>query len=141
MSRHFILLLAKLLAEFGSLEAYGVRQNAQAPVDHVTLIPPFGVDGPEVDFRIPVPAGATVTVLKVVRTNPLFDPEMTFIVALEGAALPVTAPVRIDLFRGNEGQGDLQLNPAIYRRLPDTAQAVGEHSVAARWHGPPGRPS
>ncbi|WP_306394192.1 hypothetical protein [Telluria beijingensis] len=102
----------------GPLDAYGVRQDPQAPVEHVTLIPPPGVDGPEVDFRMPVPMGATVTVLKVMRTNRLFDPEMTFIVALEGAALPVNAPVRIDLFRGNEGEGRLQLNPAIYRRLP-----------------------
>ena len=117
-------------AVVGPLDAYGVRQHAQAPVDYITLILPPGVQGPEVGFRMPVRAGAMVTVLKVVRTNRLFDPRMTLIVALDGVVLPVAVPVRIDLFRGNEGQDDLAPNPAVYRRLASApekrATAVSE---------------
>jgi hypothetical protein len=102
----------------GTVDAYGIRRHSKAPVDYITLIPPPGIGGSEVGFQIPVRPGSTIRVAKVVRTNRLFDPNMTFIVELDGTPLPVAAPMRIDLFRGNEGQGYLQMNPAIYRRLP-----------------------
>jgi hypothetical protein len=101
----------------GALDAYGVRQNSQAPVDYVTLIPPPGVEGPEVGFRIPISPGSTVTVRKVVRTT-RFSHRMTLMVELDGTPLPAVVPVRIDMSRGNEGPSDLHLNPSIYRKLP-----------------------
>ena len=106
----------------GPVEAYGYRLHSQAPVEEVILIPPPGISGPEIGFQIPVRRGATVTVRKVVRTNRVFDNEMNLEVELQGTpmpfSVPVTAPVTIELFRGNEGDGYLQLNPKFYRRLP-----------------------
>lgn len=102
----------------GAVDAYGIRRTSQAPVDEITLIPPPGIAGPEVGFRIPVRPGSTVAVRKVIRTNRAIDPEMNLVVELEGTPMPVAVPVSIELFRGNEGKGYLQLNPKIYRRLP-----------------------
>jgi hypothetical protein len=42
---------------------------------------------------------------------------MTLEVALAGTRLPVDTQIIIDLFRGNEGPGAVQLNPRIYRRI------------------------
>jgi len=102
----------------GLVYAYGMREHSKAPVDLITLIPPPGIEGSQVGFRTPVRVGSTITVLKVLRTNRLFDPEMDFVVSLEGTELPAEAITRVELFRGNEGTGFLQLNPAIYRKLP-----------------------
>lgn len=104
----------------GRVDAYGIRPHSQAAVTYVTLIPPPGIGGPEVGFRIPVVAGSKVTVTKVLKTNRLLDPDMTFEIGLAGTKLPAEMPIRIDLFRGNEGDSALQLNPGIYRKLLGT---------------------
>lgn len=101
----------------GPVHAHGFRQHSRAPVEHVLLMPPPGVDGPEIGFRVPVRQGSTVTVRKVVRTNRWFGNKMNLEVELEGTPLPVAAPVSIELIRGNEVDGYLQLNPDFYRRL------------------------
>ncbi|MDQ2988102.1 MAG: hypothetical protein M3R60_03245 [Pseudomonadota bacterium] len=36
----------------GAVDAYGIRHHSKAPVDYVTLIPPPGIAGSEVGFRI-----------------------------------------------------------------------------------------
>jgi hypothetical protein len=102
----------------GPVDAYGIRRSSQSQVEYVTLIPPPGIAGSEVGFRIPVVGGSKVVVTKVFKTNRWPDPNMTLEVRLEGTKLPVDVPTRIDLFRGNEGSSGLQLNPNIYRRLP-----------------------
>ncbi|MFC0253945.1 hypothetical protein ACFFJK_18765 [Massilia consociata] len=43
---------------------------------------------------------------------------MNLEVDLEGALLPADVPVTIQLMRGNEGKGYLELNPQIFRKLP-----------------------
>lgn len=101
----------------GLVYAYGIREHSKAPVDLITLIPPPGIEGSEVGFRTPVRVGSRITVLKVLKTNRVLDPDMDFVVRLEGTELPTEAIIRIELFRGNEGTGFLQLNPAIYRKL------------------------
>lgn len=66
---------------------------------------------------MPVQIGSTITVLKVYRTNRWPDPDMTLGVRVEGTRMPVDAPIRMDLYRGNEGDGEVGLNPDIYRKL------------------------
>lgn len=102
----------------GLVYAYGIREHPKAPVHYITLIPPPGIAGSEVGFKTPVPVGSRVTVIKVLKSNRVPDPNMDFVVRLEGAELPTQATTRIALFRGNEGDGFLQLNPAIYRKSP-----------------------
>lgn len=102
----------------GAVDAYGIRPHSKGAVDYITLIPPPGIEGPEVGFKVPIRTGSTITVVKVLRTNRVFDPTMSFVVKLEGTGMPVNVPTRIELFRGNGGAGFLQLNPAIYRQLP-----------------------
>lgn len=99
----------------GPLLAYGIRDHSRAPVELVTLIPPPGIEGSEVGFRVPVAIGSKVTIRRVFKTNRVFDPPMTLVVQLEGTQLPVDTMIRIDLFRGNEGKGNVDLNASIYR--------------------------
>lgn len=101
----------------GAVDAYGIRHHSKAPVDYVTLIPPPGIAGSEVGFRIRIEPGSTITVRKVLKSNRWPDPDMTLEVQLTGTRLPVQTVVTIDLFRGNEGDGVVQLNPRIYRRI------------------------
>lgn len=100
-----------------AVDAYGIREHSGAAVDYITLIPPPGIGGSEVGFRMPVEIGSTITVLKVYRTNRWPDPDMTLGVQVEGTRMPVDAAIRIDLFRGNEGEGEVGLNADIYRKL------------------------
>lgn len=99
----------------GPLIAYGIRDHPEAPVELVTLIPPPGIEGPEVGFRVPIEIGSRVTVRRVLKTNRVFDAPMTLVVELKGTQLPADSMVRIDLFRGNEGKGNVDLNSMIYR--------------------------
>lgn len=101
----------------GPVDAYGIRPHSKAEVQYVTLIPLPGIDGPEVGFRTRLPVGSKVTVQRVIKTNRMFDPSMSYEVLLEGTQLPKAIPIRLDLFRGNEGAGAMQLNPKLYRSL------------------------
>ena len=62
----------------GSVDAYGLRRHSQAAVEYVTLIPPPGIEGPEVGFRIPLQVGSKLTVQKVIKTGRVFDPNMSY---------------------------------------------------------------
>jgi hypothetical protein len=101
----------------GPVDAYGIRKRANSEVHYVTLIPPPGIEGYEVGFRVPVVVGSKITILSVLKSNRWPDPDMTLLVQLEGVSLPINTSVRLDLYRGNEGKGRLQLNPSIYRRI------------------------
>jgi hypothetical protein len=101
----------------GPIDAYGIRQHSGAPVEYVTLMPPPGIAGSYVGFRVPLQPGSTVVVQRVYDTNRWPDPDMSYDVVLKGTALPTGAPVRIDLFRGNEGEDRSRLNPRHYRRV------------------------
>jgi hypothetical protein len=101
----------------GSVDAYGIRSHSRKEVEYATLIPLPGIDGPEVGFRTRLLIGSKVTVLRVVKTNRMFDPAMSYEVLLQGTQLPKAVPIRLDLFRGNQGEGAMQLNPQLYREL------------------------
>ncbi len=112
--RHFVGMRFEVI---GPVDAYGIRPHSKAEVEYVTLIPLPGIDGPEVGFRTRLQIGSKVTVQKVIKTNRMFDPSMSYEVLLEGTELPRAIPIRLDLFRGNEGEGAMQLNPKLYRSL------------------------
>ncbi len=118
MSPEFNAFIGNTYEVIGPVDAYGIRKHSKAPVDYIVLIPPPGVEGSEVGFRIPVDKGSRITVLKVLKSNRMFDSDKTFVVKLQGTQLPANSSIRIDLFRGNEGQNGLPLNPNIYRLQP-----------------------
>ena len=101
----------------GAVDAYGIRRHSGAAVEYITLIPPPGIEGSEVGFRVSVNSGSRIIVLKVLKTNRWIDRDLSFVVKLEGTNMKSDVVTRIDLFRGNEGQGFLQLNPRIYRKM------------------------
>lgn len=98
------------------VDVYGIRKHSKAPVDYLTLIPPPGIEGSEVGFRVPIPIGSTLTVLRIYETNRVFDGSITFEVTLAGVEVPPNLPIRVDLMRGNQGGANLSLNPKIFRR-------------------------
>lgn len=100
-----------------AIQGYGIRKHSKARVDYITLIPPPGIAGSEVGFRLLVTPGTKITVIKVFKTNRWIDPDILLIVRLDGIQMPSNVDTRIELFRGNEGRGFLQLNPNFYRRL------------------------
>jgi hypothetical protein len=108
----------------GNLDAYGIRKHSRAPVDYITLVPPPGFDGYEVDFCVRLEHGSVITVAKVMKTNRWLDGRDAFIVTIEGTEMPVDAEIRLELNRGNEGDGRLQLNPAIYRKIDPLHQGA-----------------
>ncbi|MFZ4878844.1 hypothetical protein ACL9RI_27485 [Janthinobacterium sp. Mn2066] len=101
----------------GVVDAYGIRTHSNAEVEYITFIPPPGFDGSEIGFRVPINYGSKITVLKVLKSNRWPDPNLTFVIQIEGMKMPIDKEIRIDLFRGNEGKGRLQLNPKIYRNI------------------------
>lgn len=101
----------------GPIEAYGIRRHSGAPVEYVTLMPPPGIAGSYVGFRVPLQPGSAVVVQRVYDTNRWPDPDMSYDVILKGTTLPTNAPVRIDLFRENEDKDHSRLNPKHYREV------------------------
>ena len=100
----------------GPVSAYGIRKHSKAAMEFVSVIPPPGIDGPEVGFRIPIMLGATLTVVSVYKTNRVFDPDISLGVKLNEVDIPANLPIRVDLMRGNQGADKLSLNPAMFRR-------------------------
>ncbi len=100
----------------GPVDAYEIRKHSNGPVEFVTVIPPPGIEGSEVGFRIPIATGSTLTVMSVYETNRFFDSSISFGVKLTGITNPANLPIRIDLMRGNQGADKLSLNPAVFQR-------------------------
>lgn len=100
------------------LVAYGIRRQLNKGAEYITLIPPPGIAGLEVEFAVPIKRGSVVTVLKIVKTNRWPDSDLTLIVHLAGTPMPIEGQIRIDLFRGNEGGAGTLMNQKIYRKRP-----------------------
>lgn len=98
------------------ITAYGIRKHSKAPVESVSLIPPPGITGSEVGFRVPIPIGTRLTVINVYETNVLLDPSASLGVRLHEVSLPADVPIRVHLMRGNQGDERLSLNPKIFRK-------------------------
>jgi hypothetical protein len=81
----------------------------------LTLIPPPGMEGSEVEGVFVVPRGSKITIKKAYLSNRLIDNPITFEVSVHGAELPYDVPIRIDLFSGNENAAGDGLNPHIYK--------------------------
>ena len=61
----------------GLVYAYGIRKHSKAPIERITLIPPPGIERSEIGFKIPVNPGSTITILKVLKTNRVLDPDIS----------------------------------------------------------------
>jgi hypothetical protein len=97
----------------GALDAYGIRQHPKADVEYTTLIPPPGIAGSEVGFRVTIEPGSTITVLKTLKTNRWPDPDLTLEIGLAGTRMPVETIIRIDLFRGMKGREARNRTPGL----------------------------
>lgn len=101
----------------GDVYAYGIRDQPRGEVEYIALIAPPGFTGWERAFKVELEHGSIITVAKVMKTNRWLDGRDAFIVTVEGTKMPVDAEIRLELNLGNEGDGRLQLNPAIYRKV------------------------
>jgi hypothetical protein len=105
------------------LQAYGV-QSPDNQLEYITLIPGAGISGREIAFKRSIPRGSKIEIVSAWHTLMPFDNGDYYLVKVSGAVLPSSVPVKIAMFRGNEGAG-VDLNPVVYRRLP-LAKGVSE---------------
>lgn len=104
----------------GVVEAYGVRKHSKATIERIILMPPSaGLGGLQFVFIGKLKLGTHVVVKKVLLTNDdFFQSPYVFEVEYFGnEGLPSGMPIHIDLFRGNEGEAELSLNPKIYQKV------------------------
>lgn len=102
----------------GPVNDYGIRKHSKASAESISVIPPPGIEGPEVAFRVPIPIGTSLTILNVYETNRLVDPSISLRVRLDGTVFPgdQNLPIHLDLMRGNQGTSKLSLNPEIFKK-------------------------
>jgi hypothetical protein len=99
------------------LYGYGIYASRDTKaIGWITLIPGVGIGGSEVAFRRHVPKGQVIRILSAWRQPLLFDNDVYYRVAIESPDFPSDVPIKLELFRGNEGEG-AELNPRVYRRL------------------------
>jgi hypothetical protein len=101
----------------GVLLAYGIRKHSEAPIDYITLMPPPGIEGKQIVDLGRLPLGTIFKVKNILLSNRFPDSNESFIIEFETYKFNATVPVRIELFRGNEGRGTFELNAKIYKRL------------------------
>ena len=100
-----------------ALDAYGIYQDLDKKViSYIELIPGVGISGPEVAFKKRIAKGQKITILSAWRERKLLHSNVYYVVTLQDEGLPDDIQVRIDLSRGNEGEG-VELNPSIYERI------------------------
>ena len=103
------------------LWAYGVYGDwPERRVTYITLIPGVGIAGPEIDFRRRVPRGSMVRIDSAWRRKALLESGVYYQVTITDSDLPRDIPIRVELFRGNEGEGP-NLNPSVYMRLSESS--------------------
>jgi len=100
------------------LYAYGVYESLddKATINYIILVPHGTISGPEVAFRQSISKGQVITVLSAWRRFIPMQNGVYYLVEVVNSPLPEGIPVRLELFRGNEGAG-ADLNPAVYRKL------------------------
>ena len=67
-------------------------------------------------FKKRIAKGQIISILSAWRKRMLLDSYVYYVVALQDADIPHDVQVRIDLIRGNEGEG-AELNPRVYERI------------------------
>jgi hypothetical protein len=98
------------------VRAYGIYSLDNRTLGWVQLMGGQGASGPEVAFRKNVKRGTTIKILSAWRSYSLTDSDDYYVVAIDGIDLPSNVPVRVELNRGNEGEG-VDLNPNVYSKL------------------------
>ena len=100
-----------------NLIAHGVYESLDNRVLSYIELVPIRLGGAEYAFRRKVQKGQVVRILSARRQFIPLQNGVYYLVAVENSDLPQGLPIRLALFRGNEGEG-ADLNPAMYRRLP-----------------------
>lgn len=96
--------------------AIGVHDSLPNRTVGWIILSPIKLGGRENVLLRTIPKGQTIQILSAWHHLMLFDSGVYYLVAVENADLPQGVPIRLELFRGNEGVG-ADLNPAIYRKL------------------------
>ena len=99
------------------LYAYGIYQSPgqDNPIGSIALIPGVGIGGRDVAFRKHITKGQVIRILSAWRPSLWFDNGVYYLVSIDGSDLPPEIPIRLELFRGNEGVG-AEPNPAVYAK-------------------------
>ena len=100
-----------------NLYAYGVYESLNDRTIRFVDLIPLPITGPELAFKQTVPKGRVIKILSAWQHHKLLENVVYYVVAVENSDLPKGVPVWLELSRGNEGVG-VDLNPAIYRRVP-----------------------
>lgn len=103
------------------LYAYGIWKSLNerpGPLEAVYLVP-MEIGGIEISFKKPVPTGQVFRIVSAWQQLPFMDTYYLVTIDNDPAGIfPAGVPVKLELMRGNEGEG-AGLNPRIYERLPD----------------------
>jgi hypothetical protein len=108
---------AKYSVVADGLYAYGVYESRNNKTIRFVDLIPLPIGGSELAFKQTVPKGRVIKILSAWRHHKVLETLVYYVVAIEDSDLPESAPVWLELSRGNEGVG-VDLNPAIYKRLP-----------------------
>lgn len=112
---HIVGIEYRVIAE---VNAYGIYEDMdRKSISFIELIPTSVViSGPEVAFKNRIAKGQKIRVLSAWRERKLLHSNVYYVIALQDEGLPRDIQIRIDLSRGNEGEG-AELNPRIYERI------------------------
>jgi hypothetical protein len=98
------------------VSAYAIEDlNRVNVVSYLTLIPPPGIEGREVEGIYAIPPGVIIKIEKAYLSNRLLDNPLTFEIHVTGVSFPHKVPVLLDLTRGNENEAGDGLNPDLYQ--------------------------
>ncbi|BBJ24122.1 hypothetical protein [Candidatus Nitrotoga sp. AM1P] len=101
----------------GNVAAYGIYRYPQRDkILYAAIIPEPGIAGPEVAYRVQIPVGAILSIQKAIKSSALLSSTIEYSVAVTSAQISKDVELRLELSRGNEGDG-LSLNPKLYERV------------------------
>jgi hypothetical protein len=101
----------------GEIVAYGYRKHSQAAIEEIVLMPRPGIQGRQIVNLGTIPIGSVFSIKSVWLSNVFPDSNESLVVIFENYKFSLDAPVRVELFRGNEGPGSFGLNSKYYELL------------------------
>lgn len=101
------------------VDMYGIRSRPDdRAVTYFTLLPAStAIDGPEIGSKERLLPGATLRIAAARKRATMFGSEIYYIVTVERHQIKNKFEIRLELSRGNEGDGWASLNPRIYRHV------------------------
>lgn len=101
----------------GNVAAYGIYRYPQRDkILYAAIIPEPGIAGPEVAYKVQIPVGAILSIQKAIKRSALLSSTVEYSVTVASEQIPKDVELRLELSRGNEGDG-LSLNPKLYERV------------------------